>query len=198
MRIKQAVFIKSVASADNLPEGDVPEIAIAGKSNVGKSSLINALTNNGKLAKTSGAPGRTRLLNYFSINNDEFRLVDLPGYGFAKVSDDEKNKWASMIEGYFNVSRNLKHVLVLVDIRHEPNAYDKQMIAYLHHYMIPFSLIATKCDKLSRAQCMKQRSVIAAALAQGSDNIILTSASKKTGTEAICEEIEKVIELNKV
>lgn len=197
MRIKQAVFMKSVADAENLPDGNVPEIAVAGKSNVGKSSLINALTNNGKLAKTSGAPGRTRLLNYFSINNDEFRLVDLPGYGFAKVSDDEKLKWAAMIESFFAVSNNLKHVFVLVDIRHEPNAYDRQMIAYLHHYSIPFSLIATKCDKLSRSQCNRQRGIIASALALGMDNILLTSASKKTGMDVICEEIAKVLDNNK-
>ena len=127
---------------------------MVGKSNVGKSSLINRLTGNGKLARTSSEPGKTRLINLYDINH-ELLLTDLPGYGFAKVSRDEKGRWASMIEGYLAGSRNLRLALQLVDMRHEPSRDDAAMVGYLRHYEIPFMVIATKCDKLSeRARCL--------------------------------------------
>ena len=164
MIIKNACFLVSVAKADSLPDFGAPEIAFAGKSNVGKSSFINYLANNGKLARTSGDPGRTRLLNYFSVNGGELVFVDLPGYGFAKVAKAEKAKWGEMIEGYLTGSARLKNVFVLLDVRHEPTSDDKMLLNFLYHYNIPFTIIATKCDKLSRAQLTKRRQEIAAAV----------------------------------
>lgn len=196
MKIKNARFITSVADYNNLPSLQVPEIAIAGKSNVGKSSFINMLVNINRLAKTSSTPGRTRLLNYFDINNGELTLVDLPGYGFAKVNDSEKEKWGTLIEGYFAKSKNLINVFVLVDIRHEPTALDRQMVAYLHHYNIPFTLIATKGDKLSKAQIQKQKSVIAKVFAVTPANIYVTSALNKSGVEQVLERIENILNAN--
>lgn len=131
MEIKQARFVISVADKEKILTEEIPEIAVAGKSNVGKSSFINFMTNNGKLAKTSSTPGKTRLINYFEINKGEFMLVDLPGYGFAKVTDAEKAKWAKLMEGYILESRNLANVFILVDVRHEPTALDKQMVNFL-------------------------------------------------------------------
>ncbi len=196
MIIKNAKFITSVADYNNLPTLNSPEIAIAGKSNVGKSSFINMLANINRLAKTSSTPGRTRLLNYFDINNGELTLVDLPGYGFAKVSDNEKEKWSELIEGYFAKSQNLINVFVLVDIRHEPTTLDRQMIAYLHHYNIPFTLIATKGDKLSRAQIQKQKSVIAKTFALTPSNIYVTSALNKSGVAEILDRIQNLLDAN--
>lgn len=194
MRIKQAKFVISVADKNKCYDSKMPEIAIAGKSNVGKSSFINYFTNIGRLAKTSSEPGRTRLLNYFEINNGELMLVDLPGYGYARVSDAEKEKWSELIGGYLTTSPYLCNVFVLVDIRHVPSALDKQMIAYLHHYRIPFTVIATKCDKLSKAQINKQKSIIAKELTLGSENIYPCSAMKKTGLEAILNRIDNILE----
>ena len=128
--IKQAKFVTSVADAKNIPDYAVPEIAIAGKSNVGKSSFINFVVNQNKLAKTSQEPGRTRLLNYFEINNGEYYFVDLPGYGYAKVNRQEKQKWGGLIENYLRTSKNLINVFVLVDLRHEPTDDDKMLINY--------------------------------------------------------------------
>lgn len=196
MKIKNAKFITSVADFNNLPNISSPEIAVAGKSNVGKSSFINMLTNINRLAKTSSTPGRTRLLNYFDINDGELALVDLPGYGFAKVSDEEKEKWSNLIEGYFAVAKNLINVFVLVDVRHEPTALDRQMVAYLHHYNIPFTIIATKGDKLSKAQIQKQKSVIAKTFAMTANNIYVTSALNKTGVDEVLQRIEDLIQAN--
>lgn len=194
MRVKNAKFVTSVADYNKLLSHNSPEIAIAGKSNVGKSSFINLLANINRLAKTSSEPGRTRLINYFDINNGELMLVDLPGYGFARVSDSEKEKWEVLMEGYFAKSENLVNVFVLVDIRHTPTSLDKQMIAYLHHYNIPFTIIATKGDKLSKAQIEKQKKIIANTFAMTPNNIYVTSALKKTGVDKVLERIDTIIE----
>lgn len=191
--IKNAVFFTSVASEDRIPSGDVPEIAVAGKSNVGKSSFINALCGNGKLAKTSKDPGRTRLLNYFSVNGGAFYLVDLPGYGYAKVSDAEKEKWGKLIEGYFQKSKNIKNVFVLLDVRREPSEDDKMMLKYLYFYRIPFTIIATKADKFSRSAAFTRRKQIADAIGVGVDNVYLTSSQEKTGFDKINERIDLVL-----
>lgn len=196
MNIVQAKFVTSVADHKLCRDYGIAEIAVAGKSNVGKSSVINMLCNMHRLAKTSSTPGRTRLINYFSVNNDAYMLVDLPGYGFAKVSDAEKEKWATLIEGYLQNSKQLRCVLVLVDIRHEPSALDRQMVAYLHHYGLPFLVVATKSDKLSRAQQEKQRNILAKSLALGKDNIILTSAQTKQGREELMAAIGRFVSNN--
>lgn len=194
MEIKSAKFIISVADGGNIPDYGLPEIAVAGKSNVGKSSFINFMTNHGKLAKTSSEPGRTRLVNFFEINNGEFYFVDLPGYGYAKVSKEEQKKWGPMIEGYLQNSPNLKHVLVLLDIRHEPSKDDMVLINYLFHYNYQFSIIATKADKLSKMQQKKALHILASKVGIGIDNIYPISSSHKTGKEAVLERLQQILE----
>ena len=193
MIIKNAEFLTSVADSGKLPDFGAPEIAFASKSNVGKSSFINFLTGNGKLARTSGDPGRTRLLNFFGINGREIVFVDLPGYGFAKVAKTEKAKWGAMIEGYLTGSANLKNVFVLLDVRHEPTADDKMLLNFLYHYNIPFTVIATKCDKLSRAQLTKRRAEIASSVGVGTGNVYMISALKKTGKEEILARLDALL-----
>ena len=195
MRITNSQFVISVAEANAIPDYGMPEIAIAGKSNVGKSSFINLLTNVGGLAKVSQEPGRTRLLNYFLINKS-FYLVDLPGYGFAKVSDKEKKRWAKLTDTYFTSNPNLKTVFVLLDSRHLPTQDDLVLINYLNQMGIPYTVIATKCDKLSKAQLRVSLTKIAAAIKMAIGNIIPTSAKDKVGVQAVCDRIEQILELN--
>lgn len=192
--IKQARFVTSVANLSRLPDYGVPEIAIAGKSNVGKSSFINFMVNQNKLAKTSQEPGRTRLLNYFEINKGEYYFVDLPGYGYAKVNKQEKQKWGGLIETYLKNSTRLINVFVLVDIRHEPSEDDLLMVHYLYAYGIPFTLIATKADKLSRAQQQKALAVIASKMGVGVKDILVTSSSQKTGKEQVLDRIDTLLQ----
>ncbi len=193
MDIKQCRFVTSVADCRKCEDYGMPEIAIAGKSNVGKSSFINYLVNNRSMAKTSSTPGKTRLLNYFELNKGQLMLVDLPGYGYAKVSGSVKDNWDELIGGYLLGSRRLINVFLLVDIRHDPTALDKQMVAYMHHHNIPFSVIATKCDKLSKQACNKQKQAIASQLCLGTDNITVVSSQSKIGKELVLEKIEHLI-----
>lgn len=146
-----------------MPEGDQPEIALVGRSNVGKSSLINKLVNRKKLAKSSSTPGKTRTINYYHIN-DEWYLVDLPGYGFAKVSKTEREKWGRMIENYLLNRSQVKGVIQLLDIRHAPNNNDISMNKWLQHCQIPILLVATKADKISRGARQKNLTIIKKAL----------------------------------
>ncbi len=192
--IKQASFVTSIAKKDNIPNYNAPEIAFAGKSNVGKSSLLNYLCNQNKLAKTSQEPGRTRLINYFEINKGQFYFVDLPGYGFAKAPKGEVSKWGELIEGYFAVSQNLKNVFLLVDIRHQPTDDDRMLLKFLYHYNIPLTVIATKADKLSKMQQSKTVSIIASELGVGIQNVFVVSASNKIGKEKIFERIEQILQ----
>ena len=184
MTIKKAEFVTSLDSYRPFPHQGEPEIAVVGKSNVGKSSLINRLTNNGKLARTSATPGKTRLINLFRIN-EELILVDLPGYGFARVSQGEKKRWAGMIEGYLTGSQNLKVAFVLVDMRHKPTVDDVAMVEYLRHYGIPFHVIATKCDKLSRAERGRSMPVILRTLAVQPWQVLPFSAEDGTGRDEL-------------
>ena len=184
MIIKNAKFVVSLDRLTSFPGQGMPEIALAGKSNVGKSSLINSLVRNSKLARTSSEPGKTRLINYYSINQ-EMLLVDLPGYGFAKASKNEKQKWGAMIEGYLEGSSNLKHVLQLVDIRHDPTADDIMMVNYLRHYKIPFTVVATKADKLSKAQRSRSIPVICRKLVVQPWEIIQYSSEDGTGRDKL-------------
>lgn len=194
LEIKSAKFITSIATEDRINEFNLLEIAVAGRSNVGKSSFINYLCNNNKLAKVSSTCGKTRLLNYFLINQNDFHLVDLPGYGFAKVSDEEKLKWANLIEKYLLNSKNLKHVFVLVDIRHKPNQNDITLINFLHYNQISFSIIATKADKLSKEKQRKQKLEIANTLNVGRDDVIIVSALNKIGKEEVLNKIKEIID----
>ncbi len=192
MKINSAEFVVSVANKRDIKSFDLPEFAFVGRSNVGKSSLINALTNRKKLAKASSTPGRTRLINYFKINS-QFILVDLPGYGYALASKQEQAKWQELIGTYLEGSENLKRVFVLVDIRHEPSDKDVLMINYLHHYNIPFNIIATKADKISKGQYEKHKTLIANTLEVGRDDIIISSADQHRGLEQILAIIESLL-----
>ena len=192
MKIKDAVFITSVASADKFYKTTKPIIAVAGKSNVGKSSLINMLANKKKLAKTSTTPGRTRLINYFDFG--EFILADLPGYGFAKAPKEEKQKWGRLIESFLS-GENIRLLLSLVDIRHEPTSDDKMMVDYLYHYAVPFALVATKADKLAKTRIKPRVKEIAASLRVGFADITATSADTGYGKTELLDIIEKAINL---
>lgn len=188
MLIKSSKFATSVANKEDINKFDLPEIALAGKSNVGKSSLLNLLTNRKSLAKTSSVSGKTRLLNFFSINNDQFHIVDLPGYGYAHgVSDEQKNNWAELIETYLVNSKNLKLVCLLIDIRREVSALDLQMINFLNYHRINFSIVLTKCDKLSKQKQQKQARQISNSLKVGIDDIVITSTIKKVGITNLLE-----------
>lgn len=192
MIVRSAKFVQSLSVLKEFPGQGLPEIAMAGKSNVGKSSLINSLTRRSGLARTSSEPGKTRLVNLFLIN-DAFFLVDLPGYGFAKASKQEKSKWAGMIEGYLQNSENLRRVFLLVDLRHPPTSDDQMMVEYLRHYDIPFTVVATKADKLSGAQRGRNIPVICRALAVQPWEILTYSSKDGTGRDALLDMIEKVI-----
>ncbi len=183
-------FITSVASFDKLYKTDKPIIAIVGKSNVGKSSVINMLAGNNKLARTSVTPGRTRLINYFDFG--DFVLADLPGYGYAKVSKEEKEKWATLLEGFI-VNEKLSLVISLVDIRHDPTEDDLMMINFLYHYRLPFVIVATKADKLSKSQIKPQISKIATKLRVGVGDITASSSEKGLGKAEIFALISKAI-----
>ena len=168
-----------------LPETKRPEIAFAGKSNVGKSSLINALMNRKALARTSSQPGKTQTINFYNINEVMY-LVDLPGYGYAKVSPSEKAKWGKMIEKYLHTSKDLKAVFLLVDIRHEPSANDKQMYDWILHNGYEPIIIATKLDKLKRSQVQKSIKAIREGLKLPKEGILIPfSAETKQGREEI-------------
>lgn len=168
-----------------LPETKCPEIAFAGKSNVGKSSLINALMNRKALARTSSQPGKTQTINFYNINEAMY-LVDLPGYGYAKVSPSEKAKWGKMIEKYLHTSKDLKAVFLLVDIRHEPSANDKQMYDWILHNGYEPIIIATKLDKLKRSQVQKNIKAIREGLKLPKEGILIPfSAETKQGREEI-------------
>ncbi len=192
------IFIKSIADLATYEKESAnyvcPEICVAGRSNVGKSSFINMLTCRKKLAKTSATPGRTRLLNLFDIDGGRFVLVDLPGYGYAKASKSEIEKWSRLTDGYFRATQKLIHTLALVDIRHEPSEADKQMINYLYETGKPFTVVATKADKLSRAQADRAKRAVASALRIGADNVIATSALSGAGREEITDRINAMLD----
>ena len=184
MIVKNAEYVTSIVSK-KLFEGNVPEIAIAGRSNVGKSSFINMLTNRKKLARSSSEPGRTRMLNYFSINNGELFLVDLPGYGYAKVTDKERDSWKGLIEFYLQQSKNLKFVFLIVDVRHEPSDLDLQLASYLNYYNIPFVLVATKADKLSKSAAKNAVAVVAKSFEVTQEDVLLVSSLTGAGRDAV-------------
>lgn len=168
-----------------LPKNEKPEFAFAGKSNVGKSSLINALMNRKAYARTSAQPGKTQTINFYNINNERY-LVDLPGYGYAKVSIAEKEKWGKLIERYLRSSKVLRQVFLLVDIRHEPSANDKQMYDWILHNGYQPIVIATKLDKIKRSQLHKQLKLVREGLGAGPDvTVIPFSAETKQGREEI-------------
>ena len=188
-RIKKALFVTSVAEKGGYPEKR-PEIALVGRSNVGKSSLINCLTGNGKLARISAAPGKTRLVNYY-LANDSFYLVDLPGYGFAQRSKGERESWGKLMESYLTSGR-VDHLFLLLDIRHEPTGEDRQMMEFLLYYGIPFTIVATKADKVAkskRQQAANQNAKLVGAPPWG----LPFSSETGEGREALLERLGSIV-----
>ena len=178
-----ADILLSAANKSHYPQDDIPEVALAGRSNVGKSSFINTMLNRTNLARTSGKPGKTQLLNFFNID-DKLRFVDVPGYGYARVSKKEREKWGKMIEEYLTTRENLRAVVSLVDLRHEPSADDVQMYEFLKYYEIPVILVATKADKIPRGKWNKHESMIKKKLDfDKTDTFIIFSSVNKTGVE---------------
>ena len=193
MVIKQVSLETVCGYTSKLPENTKPGIAFAGKSNVGKSSLINALMNRKSLARTSGQPGKTQTINFYNVN-DELYLTDLPGYGFAKVSEAEKQKWGEMIENYLHTSRQLRAVFLLIDIRHDPSANDKMMYEWMVYQGFHPIIIATKSDKIKRSQLQKQLKAIRTGLdAEPGTVIIPFSAQTKQGRDEIWELTEQIL-----
>ena len=186
--------LETVAVKPNqYPDTSKKEIAFAGRSNVGKSSLLNMITGRKSLARVSGNPGKTRTINFY-LCNDEFRIVDLPGYGYAKVSRNESEKWGEMMEAYLEKRENLVKVVQLVDIRHKPSAQDVQMYDYLKYYGLDGIVVATKADKVSnneRQKCLKE---IKTVLGMGKGDVIIPcSALKRTGADQLLEVIEGLL-----
>lgn len=193
MIIKDCRFLISAVSKNQYPQGQLPEIAFAGRSNVGKSSLINSLLNRKKLVKVSSNPGKTRTINFFMVN-DELVLVDLPGYGYAAVSKSEKLKWASMIEEYLINRENLKSVVLLVDIRHKPTSDDKMMYDFIKYYREKVIIVATKRDKISNNALHKNLKIIRKTLETDDKDILIPYSSEThIGREELWKEIVHTI-----
>jgi GTP-binding protein len=190
MRIKTSDFFKSAVLPRDYPEEDLPEVAFAGKSNVGKSSLLNTILNRKRLAKTSSTPGRTQLINYFTINNSIF-FVDLPGYGYAKVSKQKKKGWGSMMENYFRNSRNLRCVVLILDIRRLIVEDDFTLIKFLRSLDIPVIYALTKTDKVSNNVIFKQKNILKKSLGDYyvEDKFVLFSSLTKRGKDEMLDKI---------
>lgn len=191
--VKNTQFIKSATKPAHYPEGDLPEIAFAGRSNVGKSSLVNVLVNRKNLVRTSSTPGRTQLINFFQVN-DDFMLVDLPGYGYAKVPLAVKKDWRPMMETYLAKRKNLRGVVLILDIRRIPNEDDLQMLAWLRAYSVAPIIVVTKCDKLSKNERAKQTAVITAKLGVAREELTFFSALSKEGKDAVWARIDALLE----
>lgn len=192
MKIVNATFITSAADKKGFLRTEKPIICVAGKSNVGKSSFINMLANQKKLARTSNTPGRTRLVNYFDFG--EFIIADLPGYGYAKVSKSEKEKWARTLSDFFDCTK-IAHAIALVDIRHDPTEEDKLMINLFYSEIIPFTLVATKADKIAKTKVKTQAGYVANKLGLAKDNVIATSAETRLGKEEVLNTIENAVRI---
>ena|SRR3712207_5258902 len=195
MRIKQAEFVCSAVKTNQYPDLDTFEVAFVGRSNVGKSSLINTLTNRRKLVKVSGVPGKTRLINFFLINGKYF-FVDLPGYGYAKVSKSEKEKWGKIMEEYLIKRENLKKIIILVDSRHKPTGDDVLMYNWVKHYEYEPIIVATKVDKLSKNEISKNFKVIKETLGLTKEEKVYPfSALKKVGVDEVIDKIFEGVEV---
>ena len=194
MIIKSAEFITSAAKPSHYPKRALPEIAFAGRSNVGKSSLINTLVNRKHLVKTSSTPGRTQLINFFDING-HMGFVDLPGYGYAKVPISVRKKWGPMIETYLSDRETLRGVVVIMDIRRIPRQEELNLLAWLNHYAIASILVLTKTDKLSKNKQTQQHQRIARAIERPKNDLILFSAKTRRGKDALWNAILALIEI---
>lgn len=192
MNITSAKYLTSVVDEKNILNDDMVEFAFVGRSNVGKSSLINALTGVKNLAKTSSTPGLTKMINYFVINNS-FKFVDLPGYGYAKTGQKHIANWAGLMEKYLLNSTLLKTVFVLIDCRHEPSGLDKMMINFLNHYQIPYMIIMTKVDKLAKSKIPQSAGKIAKHLGVRKELVLPFSSENFFGKDRILDYIENVL-----
>ena len=194
MVIRHAELETVCGITSRLPEHTMPEVAFSGRSNVGKSSLINGLLNRKSLARTSSQPGKTQTINFYNVNHEVY-LVDLPGYGYARASQETKAKWGRMIENYLHSSKQLKAVFLLVDIRHEPSANDRDMYGWIVHQGYDPMIIATKLDKIKRSQIQKQLKILRVGLnLRPGTKIIPFSAETKQGREEIWEIIDGYVE----
>jgi len=197
MKIRKSELLITAAKPEQYPPEAPLEIAFAGRSNVGKSSLINTLVNRSNLARTSGQPGKTQTVNFYNIN-DDFNLVDLPGYGYARVSMTERQRWAKMIDTYLLNRKNLVEVILLLDIRHEPGEHDKMMYKWIKSLGYNGIIIATKADKMSKGQWARYISVIQKKLdIHDRELIVPFSASKRLNVDKVWEVIEEVLTVNK-
>lgn len=194
MNINNARFEKGAVKPEQYPDNDIPEVTFVGRSNVGKSSLINSLLNRKSLARVAATPGKTREINFYNID-DKLYFVDLPGYGYARVSKDMKSSWGDSIETYLNKSQKLKLVIMLVDIRHSPSEHDKVMARWLVESSQPFIVVATKKDKIPRGKLKERLADISQSL-QLDSNIMLIpfSSETKEGREEIMNYIESIME----
>ena len=193
MNFNNANFEKAFGTAEQLDTSDLPEICFSGRSNVGKSSLINKVLNRKSIARVSSKPGKTVTINFYKV--DTVRLVDLPGYGYAKVPFSERTRWSDLMESYFGSGRNIKMVFQLIDMRHAPSADDMDMLYFLRQMGIPFVIALTKCDKLNKTETEKRREELKAELADYSDiKTIEFSSVKGTGVEEIKAEIVSAVE----
>lgn len=194
MIIKKAEIMISAVEPAQYPNTGWPEIALAGRSNVGKSSLINSLVNRKALARVGNTPGKTRIINFYNIN-DSISLVDLPGYGYAKVSREEKQSWGKLAETYLNTRKNLNMILLLVDIRHDPTPDDEIMLNYIKESGREYAVIATKADKINRSEYKKYMDRIRTVLKLGYEcEIIAFSSLKRMGIEEVWSKIETILE----
>ncbi len=193
MNYNKVQFEAAFGTLKQIPESDLPEIVFAGRSNVGKSSMLNRLFNRKNLARVSSVPGKTITINFFKV--EDVRIVDLPGYGYAKVAKGEKRRWAEMMEGYFQSPRNIKLVVQLVDMRHKPSEDDYIMMRFLQDAGLPFIVAATKSDKLNKTQYNERKNALREELAEfGEDLVILPFSSEKGGgTDELKGYIEKAI-----
>lgn len=193
MQVHDAEIIISAVSPKQYPDTGLPEFALAGRSNVGKSSFINKLINRKAVARTSSKPGKTQTLNYYLINK-MFYFVDVPGYGYAKVSKTERAKWGEMLETYFTTRTTLLHVLLMVDFRHPPTADDIQMKEFIDYYDIPYTVVATKCDKIKRGKWNQHASIIKKAMNLPSmDSLIIFSSETGEGKEKVWKLLEQYL-----
>lgn len=193
MNVTKAEMIITAGFTSQFPVHDMPEIAFAGKSNVGKSSLLNAMLNRKALARTSSQPGKTQTINFYSVQ-DTFMFVDLPGYGYAKVSKQDRERWGKLIEGYLQKREQLQKIILLIDIRHEVGKNDKMMYDWIKHYHSEVVVVATKADKIKRSQLQKQLSVIRKGLELSSgDKLIAFSSETKQGKEELWKCIEEIV-----
>ncbi|WP_215142076.1 ribosome biogenesis GTP-binding protein YihA/YsxC [Exiguobacterium qingdaonense] len=193
MKINKAEFVTSAVAPDHYPVHELPEVALAGRSNVGKSSFINKICQRKALARTSSKPGKTQTLNFFNIN-DEIMFVDVPGYGYAKVSKTEREKWGVMMEQYLTSQEALRGVVLLVDIRHEPTGDDVTMYNFLKHYEIPVIVVATKLDKIKKSQRQKHEAAVKRKLQfDPSDRFVSFSAETAEGKDEAWKAIYAVV-----